>query len=115
MRFFTLPITTVLLALLVADCSKHSSTKPNPQITNLGIVMVSDGTQSHDYLGDGRICFISPTVFTNGLVELGISIQDTNSGRVILTVGIETILGKYIEVGNGEAGVGLIPQTRDGL
>jgi hypothetical protein len=115
MRFFTLPITTVLLASLVADCSRRSSAKPNPRITDLGIVIVSNGIQSHEYLGDGRICFVSPTVFTNGLVELGISIQDTNSGRVILTVGIETILGKYVEIGNGEAGVGLTPQTHDGL
>jgi hypothetical protein len=112
MRFYTSLITAALLTSLFIGCSKHSPTATTAKITDLGVVEVANGIQSHHYLGGGRICFISPTVFTNGLVELGISVQDTNSGTVVLTVRVETILERYVEVGNKDAGIGLIPQTK---
>lgn len=71
------------LTLAFTGCSKHAATSaaPNPGVTDLGIVQVSDGTPVHRDLGGGRACDITPAVQTNGRVALDLRFEE--SGKLL--------------------------------
>jgi hypothetical protein len=93
MKYHTSLIILALLVSSLAGCSKHSptATPANQNVTDLGVVEVSDGIPIYHDLGGSKACVISPTVFKNGSVKLSFTIQQTNSAGVVETLGTPTV------------------------
>jgi hypothetical protein len=102
-----------LVASLFTGCSKNSpqeSASPRPKVTNLGVVEVSDGKPSRHDLGGGRVCIITPTVLTGGIVELAMIIEE--SGKQLAAPRVSTLADRAVEVSVGDIGVGLTPHIK---
>ena len=108
-------IIAVLLATLIAGCSKHSQTAVVPKVTDLGVIEVSDGIPIQQRLGGSRACVITPTVFTNGGVRLSIAIIETNSAGVVQTLAtprVQNMAGQPMEVSVGDIDIRLTPKIK---
>jgi len=85
MKYHTPLITAALLVSLFTGCSKHSSAAASPKVMDLGVVEFSDGKPIRHDLDGGKVCVISPTVFTNGsarFVRLAMTIEQPDSTKL---------------------------------
>ena len=74
-----------LAGWLLSGCSKpaHVVAMPNVTYTNLGVVEVSDGIPIRHALGDGRAYILTPTILTNGSIDMRLDLQVTNSSGAV--------------------------------
>ena|SRR5664279_2106098 len=110
-------IIAALFVSLFIGCSKHSptATPANPNVTDLGVVEVSDGIAIHHDLGGNRACVITPTVFKDGSVRLAIAIQETNSAGVVETLAtpsVKNMAGQPVMVSVGDIAIHLTPKIK---
>lgn len=117
MKYFTSIFTLALFGLLFTSCSKHSpdalATQPN--VSDLGVVEVSDGVTSRHDLGNGRVCVIKPSIKTDGSVLLAMTIEKTDSNgasQVLSHLNAITFPDKSVEVSENGLGVGLTPHIK---
>jgi hypothetical protein len=100
---------TILMSLTLAltSCSKHSTVVQQSKQTDLGVVQVSNGeTTKHD-LGDGQICTMTPTVFTNGTILLDMKVE--RDGQLLSKPRIQTTSGVAVAFEIGEVNFALTP------
>jgi Flp pilus assembly secretin CpaC len=110
-------IIAALLVSLFIGCSKHSptATPANPNVTDLGVVEVSDGIPIYHDLGGSKACVISPTVFRNGSVKLSFTIQQTNSAGVVETLAtpsVQNMSGSPMHVYVGGISISVTPKIK---
>jgi hypothetical protein len=114
------PLSRIILALFIltlAGCSKHSAPTASSDLKNgdWGIVEVSDGVPIEQSLGGNKTCIITPTVFTNGMVNLIFDIEATNSAGIVETVGkprTKSMAGQPVEVWVNDIYIRLIPKIK---
>jgi len=103
-----------LLTLLFTACSKHSPTTASPELTDLGLIEMSDGLPIYRDLGGGKACIITPTIITNG-IRLAFVIEKTNSDGVVQTLATpvmeRTGIGR-MEITVGDVNIRVTPKVK---
>jgi hypothetical protein len=80
MKYYKSPVIAALLISLFTGCSKHSPAATHRQITDLGVVDVSDGKPTTYTLPGGEVCVITPTTnLPDGTIYLAARFNYTNS------------------------------------
>ena len=119
-------IAAALLASLFTGCSKHSpAAATDPEITDLGVVEFSDGTQIRRDLGGGKACVITPTVTvtTNKaapggrvtLIKMRMTIEQPDSSGTLQKTDcpwIQAIAGNWAEWQVGDVHIRITPQIK---
>jgi hypothetical protein len=83
MKYHTLLLGAVLLAVSSFGCSKHSSAVAGPKSTDWGVVEVTDDVSSSHTLADGRVCTLTPKILPGGhQVQVEMSITNFQAGEV---------------------------------
>lgn len=99
----------IAFTLVLASCSKHSTTAHTTKV-DMGVVPVSNGqTTIHD-LGNGQICTMKSTVFTNGTILLDMKVE--RAGKTLSKPRIQTTSGIPVAIEVGEVSFALTPVTK---
>ena len=114
MKYHTPLITAALLALLFTGCSKHPPAATSPQVIDLGVVKISDGTPIRRVLREGEFCVITPTVTTNGsarFVKMGMTIERLHSTKLECPQ-VVAVAGQPVEFKVGDVDIRLTTELK---
>ena len=113
----------ICLALFLTGCSKQSlspdalasrhAAKPN--VTDLGVVEISDKVSSRHEVGTGRTAVLTPTVLPDGTLDIAIVIEEppVNSRRKLLAMPrVITKPGQAVEISVDELGLKFTPTLK---